>query len=87
MVTSPVAKLRVLAHPVVVPGACYAEVPTGKFFYVSLCQRASHVIAIRVEGVHFSMMAEERYASALKLLRIRLTGCLHLVIYVAPDCS
>ena len=87
MATSTVAKLRVLSHPVFVPRACYAKMPTGKFFYVSLSQRASHVITIRVERVHFAMMAKERYASALNLLRTRLTGCLHLGIYVATHCS
>ncbi len=63
------------------PGTSYAEVTTGKLLNVSFTQRAPHVIAVRVNRMDLSIVAQEGDAPALQLLRIRLTRCFHLEIY------
>ena len=61
--------LAEVSHPVLVPWAHYAEVPACKLLNVSLSQWASHVVAIRIQGVHLPVMAQEGNAPTMNFLQ------------------
>ncbi len=57
-----------MSHPVLVPRANYAEVPISKLLDVSFSKRASHVVAVSIHGVQFSIVAQEGDAPTMDLL-------------------